>query len=314
VRVLVTGAFGYLGLALLRGLEGHQVVALGRPPRNERALAVVPSWATVVLGDLIDRVPSLLATGPPFDAVIHLAGGGGPKKCEADPSSAVNDNVVATAALTDLARRTGVRRLLMASTIAVYGTFRAPPPRPYTESDPALPDDFYGSLKRAAEVIWTAPGLGAGTALRVANIYGAGAGVDLGIAGAVERFARVAARGGEISIFGTGQQRIDYVHVDDVVRAFRLALDRPSLPPVINIGGGDPVAIGALAETCLAIGQRRGVAATLVRKSDPGGKIWPDRALSVALAHQALGWDPSVPLGQGLEELAQMMGRSMETA
>jgi UDP-glucose 4-epimerase len=314
VRVLVTGAYGYLGLAVLRGLEGFDLVALGRRPRNERALAAVPARVTTVIGDVLEQAEPVLTGRGPFDAIVHLAGGGGPKKCETDPPAAVTDNLTATAALVDLARRQGVRRLLFASTIAVYGTFRTPPPRPYQETDEAAADDFYGALKRAAELVWTAPGLGGGTALRIANIYGAGAGVDLGIGGAVERFARAAGRGGEISIFGTGQQRIDYVQVDDVVRAFRLALERPALPPVINVGGGEPVAIADLAELCLTIGRRRGVDVSLVRKPDPGGKIWPDRALGIGRAREALGWEPRVPLAQGLEEMAQMMGRSMETA
>jgi UDP-glucose 4-epimerase len=307
VRVLVTGAFGYLGLALLRGLEGFEVVGFGRRPRNERALSAVPPWATTFVGDVIADSEAVLAERGPFDAVIHLAGGGGPKKVEGDPAAAVRDNSLATAILADAARRRKVERLLLASTIAVYGTFRLPPGRPYQETDLASPDDLYGTLKRSAEVIWTGPGLGGGTALRIANIYGAGAGVDLGIEGAVERFARAAGRGGEISIFGSGQQKIDYVHVDDVVRAFRLALERPALPAVINVGSGQPTSIGALAEACVVIGQRRGSTVSLVRRPDPGGKIWPDRALGIDRAREVLGWLPQVPLAQGLEGMAEMM-------
>jgi UDP-glucose 4-epimerase len=310
VRVLVTGAFGYLGLALLRGLEGYEVVALGRRPRNERALTTVPPWVTTVFGDVLGDAEAVVSGRGPFDAVIHLAGGGGPKKVESDPAAAVRDNALGTALLADVARRGKVQRLLLASTIAVYGTFRPPPGRPYRETDPAAPDDLYGSLKRSAEAIWTGAGLAGGTALRIANIYGAGAGVDLGIAGAVERFARAAGRGGEISIFGTGQQRIDYVHIDDVVRALRLGLERAGLPAVINIGGGEPVAIATLAETCASIGQRRGAAVSLLRKPDPGGKIWPDRALAIERASEVLGWQPRVPLVQGLEEMAEMMART----
>jgi UDP-glucose 4-epimerase len=317
VRVLVTGAFGYLGLALLRELEGFDVVACGRPPRTPRALAVVPRWVHTVMGDLASQGPAgadaLLTAHGPFDAVLHLAGGGGPAKCQSNPTAAVSDNVLSTANLADAARRRGVPRLLMASTIAVYGTFRVPE-HPYRESDPAEPDDLYGMLKLAAERVWTAPGLAAGTALRIANIYGAGAGVDLGIEGAVERFARRAALGGEIAIFGTGAQKIDYVHIDDVVRAFRLALARPGLPPVLNVGGGQPVAIATLAETCAEIGRRRGTAVTLVRKPDPGGRVWPDRVLDNEQAGQALDWRPQVSLKEGLENMVDMMGRASDGA
>jgi nucleoside-diphosphate-sugar epimerase len=293
------------------------VVACGRPPRNPKALEVVPRWARTVMGDLATQADAVLAAQAPFDvpfdAVVHLAGGGGPAKCQSNPTAAVSDNVLATTNLANAARQRGVPRLLMSSTIAVYGTYRVPE-HPYRESDTAEPDDLYGMLKYAAERVWTGPGLAGGTALRIANIYGSGAGVDLGIEGAVERFARRAALGGEIAIFGTGAQKIDYVHIDDVVRAFRLALTRPQLPPVINVGGGQPVAIAALAESCAEIGRRRGSPVTMVRKPDPGGRVWPDRVLDIQQAGPALDWRPQVSLEEGLENMVDMMGRSSSVA
>jgi UDP-glucose 4-epimerase len=199
------------------------------------------------------------------------------------------------------ARAAGVRRLLFASTIQVYGTSRDFG-RPYRESDAATPDDLYGAVKEAAEHIWT--GLGAGTALRIANVYGAGCGVDLGIQGAVERFARAAAAGGELTLHGDGTQRIDYVHVDDVVEAFHQALQVESPPPVVNVGGGEPISISMLAERCIAAGRSLGRAPTLSRKE---GKTWPDRSLDIHLAATRLGWQPRVPMADGLSDLVRMM-------
>jgi UDP-glucose 4-epimerase len=307
VRILVTGALGYIGLAVVRGLTGHSVVAFGREARNPAARAVLPEGARLMVGTLPGDAKRLFAEGT-FDAVVHLAGGGGPKKSEADPVAAVRDNVEATTALLEAARGAGVRRLLFASTIAVYGTHREPS-GPYQESDDPCPDDLYGAVKYAAERVWTSPALGRGTALRLANVYGAGAGVDLGVAGAVERFARAAATGGQISIFGTGAQRIDYVHIDDVVRAVRLCLEAPELPPAINIGSGAPVSISEMAETCAQIGASRGTAPKISRKDDPGGKVWPDRSLNIAHAAAALGWRPEVRFEHGMKELCEMMGQ-----
>jgi UDP-glucose 4-epimerase len=307
VKVLVTGAFGYLGLALVRGLgEAHRIVALGRPPR--RPGVHVQAGVETVHGDVLEHGPHLVESGE-FEAIVHVAGGGGLHKCEADPTAAVRDNVEATLVLAAAARRARVPRLLFASTIAVYGTHRQPS-GPYREDDTPCPDELYGALKRAAETAWTAPELGGGTALRIANVYGAGAGVDVGVSGAVERFARAAATGGEITVFGSGAQRIDYVHVDDVVRAFALALAAPVLPSVLNVGGGSPVSIRELAAVCVGLGESRRTAPRIIERPAPEGKLWPDRRLAIDRARETLGWSPQVPLARGLGDLVDMMARA----
>jgi UDP-glucose 4-epimerase len=300
-RVVITGAFGYVGLACLHRLAGEaDLVAVGHPPR---AVAAIPAGIERFEGDLGLAVGQLAAGG--VDAVIHLAGGGGEAKVREEPVAAVRSIVHGTATVADAARRAGTRRRLYASTIAIYGTDRDHG-RPYAETDQPLPDDLYGSLKHAAEHVWTQ--LAGGTALRIANIYGAGAGVDLGINGAAERFARAAARGEEITVYGDGSQRIDYVHIDDVVDAFRRALASPNpLPPAINIGSGRPVAIRELAEACVRAGARRGKTPKLTFLPAPAGKIWPDRSLSIDLAREALGWEPRVPLDDGVGGLVEMM-------
>ncbi len=309
-RVLVTGAFGYIGLAVLRALSSHDVVAYGHAPRNPQAVSVIGAHVTSVEGELLELESRLAELGP-LDAVIHLAGGGGPARVAADPGAAVRANVRGTTGLAAAARRSDVKRLLFASTIAVYGTHRAHG-RPYREDDVAIPDDPYGIVKEAAEHAWVA--LGNGTSLRIANVYGAGVGIDMGLQGAAERFARAAATGGELSIFGSGDQRIDYVHVDDVARAFRDALETPrDLPPFVNIGSGAPVAIGNLAELSVAAGTSLGEAPRLVRNPPPEGKSWPDRSLDIRLAEAALGWRPMVELEQGVAELVSMMKGRRET-
>jgi UDP-glucose 4-epimerase len=299
VRVLLTGGFGYLGLGLAAKLHRRfEIVAFGHPPR---APVPLPAGVTGVHGDLLDTVPALAG----IDAVIHLAGGGGPARCEADATAAVRTNVIGTALLADAARAAGVRRLLFASTIAVYGTHRTAA-RPYRETDPMRADDLYGALKEAAERGWP------GTSLRLANVYGAGCGVDLGVNGAVERFARAAAAGAEITIYGTGTQRVDYVHIDDVAEAFARALEAPgALPPAINIGGGAPVAIADLARVALTA-VPPGSGARLVSRAPPPGppKVWPDRSLEIDLAAAALGWRPRVPLAEGMNDLVSMMHRT----
>lgn len=302
-RVLVTGAFGYVGLAVVRGLAGHEITAFGHAPRNPAARGAIPAHVRVREGDIEDVALALRDLGP-FDAILHLAGGGGPAKLAADPAAAVRTNIRATSELCLRAREQGTRRLIFASTIAVYGTHRDHG-RPYSEADAALPDDLYGVVKEAAEHVWVAHA--GGVSLRLANVYGAGSGVDMGVNGAVERFARAAAEGGEIKIFGTGAQRIDYVHVDDVVRAFAAAIDAEAPPAVVNIGGGDPISIRDLADRSIAAGERLGKRTSFRSEPAPAGKSWPDRSLAIDLAREALGWTPRVSYDDGIAGLVRMM-------
>jgi nucleoside-diphosphate-sugar epimerase len=302
-RVLLTGAFGFLGLALTRRLARRfEVTALGHPPRVNEARKAIPAEVACVEGEL-EQAIELLRTER-FDAVCHLAGGGGPAKCVADPIAAVRVNVTATTDLARAARAAAVPRFLFASTVAVFGSTRDLG-RPYDESDEPRPDDLYGAVKLAAER--AVAGCTGGTSIRLPNLYGAGAGVDLGIQGAVERFARAAASGAKLTTFGGGKQRIDYLHVDDAARAFELALDAPTLPEALHVGGGQPIAIGDLAARCVEAARRMGAEPTIVDEPAPQGKSWPDRSLSNALAKKQIAWAPSVSYETGLVELVAMM-------
>ncbi len=300
MRVIITGAFGYLGQVLTRRLAAfHDVIAIGHP---SRAPIPTPAGVEVIHGDLKLAAERLDAR----TAIIHLAGGGGEARCRQDPVDAVRTIIGGTSLLAAAARAAASPVRLFASSIFVYGTYRVPT-GPYSEADATEADDLYGVCKATAEHVWTAHG--GGTALRIANIYGAGCGVDLGIQGAIERFGRAAALGGELTIYGEGTQRIDYVNVDDVAMAFERALTAPvgTLPSAINIGGGAPVAIGDLARTCIRAAELLGEHPTLTSIPPPEGRLWPDRCLSIDRARDVLGWQPRVALADGVRDLIQMM-------
>lgn len=144
-RVLVTGAGGFVGQALVRALaKGWRVIATDRA---EMDFAELPS-VTVLPGDLDD--PQLIAalTAQPLDAVIHLAtipGGA----AEADPALAARINVAASMALIDAACAQGNRpRVVFASSIAVFGD---PLPAHVDDDTPLTPMLRYGAHKAMVE-------------------------------------------------------------------------------------------------------------------------------------------------------------------
>ena len=160
-------------------------------------------------------VPQLAAQMEGLDCILHLAGGGGPKRCLAHPREAMENNVVLTLRLVQAARLAGIRRFVFASSIAVYGTIQSPP-NPISEQAGPAPDDLYGSIKWACEeIVLDCP---QPTILRFANVYGFGTGSHLDRGGFVNNVCRTARTTGKISLTNPGLG-MDFVHVRDAARA-----------------------------------------------------------------------------------------------
>jgi nucleoside-diphosphate-sugar epimerase len=216
VKVLLTGATGYIGRQVLPALgrAGHEVVAL-RWRRQCDDGGARRLTADLVQGGAFDELPAGL------DAVIHLAG----KKYDAAASSAVfvRANVEATARLLEAVGRTaagGRPHILFASTIYVYGERSE---RPFMEDDPPLPATAYGASKLEAERRiaaacreWKIPF----TILRLPSVYGGG-GQDL--------FTELARIYGRLVPFviGDGQQRRSLVSVSNLARIVLVAMANP---------------------------------------------------------------------------------------
>jgi nucleoside-diphosphate-sugar epimerase len=145
-RIAVTGASGFIGSHLMDRLlaDGHTVVALLRP--ESRSTELEPRGATVVRGDVTD--PAVVErTVADCDVVFHLARA---KAHGALPIRVVDSvNVGGARTVTEVASRVGVARLVLASSISVYGA--RPRMQPLTEDAPLRPDSAYGRSKVRAE-------------------------------------------------------------------------------------------------------------------------------------------------------------------
>lgn len=290
MRVLITGGFGYLGMALARHLAAHHdVLITGRRPRPACAKQV-----GVLLREL--RIHSCATDGSEWphewvreaEAIVHLAGGGASGGNLGQATAALRDNLDSAAHIADIAPM-GCR-LVLASSIYVYGVGN----RPFRETDTPAPDTLYGQLKAVAEAVWRQHG---GVALRFAHIYGAGSGIDFDRSGVTERLAWAAAGGSPFRMHGDGSQQIDLVHIDDACEAVALALRTKKLPDALNIGGGNPVSVADLARV---FGVQPHVDSCLVLPSN--------RALDIGLARAWLGWSPRVALADGAQGLVDVMG------
>ncbi|HJU55710.1 MAG TPA: NAD-dependent epimerase/dehydratase family protein [Pyrinomonadaceae bacterium] len=302
MKILIVGGGGFIGSALLKTLAGkHRCICFGHGGRFAELRERVEGEVEYIAGDISDA-ELLREAVRGADAVIHAAGTGGEADCLSDPTRSLLTHVYGTHLLMREVRRQNVPRFIFTSTIAVYGTYQARP-MPLTEEMDARPDEFYGALKATAEREML--DMGRFQIFRLSNVYGYGSGLFSLSGGVAAKFVELIAEGKPLKVFGDGAQLIDYVHVDDVCRAFESALAAPEDRNFIyNLGGGRPVSIRELAQIAAHEAEALTGRKTAVEfVPAPPGKIWPDRWLSTALIERELGWRPRVSIEMGMKEM-----------
>jgi UDP-glucose 4-epimerase len=244
MRVLVTGAFGFIGTAVVNRLTlaAHEVVALTHQP-PEFPMPTSPA-CEVVHADVRDAkaIQEVIAD---VDAVCHLAALSRVRESFERQKEYQQVNAIGTTIIVDAlaskATKNGQHILFVqASTHAVYG---APIHQPITEAASRAPMSPYGKSKADAEdAVAAASSTGAlgAISLRVFNVGGAVAGrTDTDQTRIIPKTLAVAAgRASVLEINGDGRTVRDFVHVEDVATAFFLALEacRPGAYAVYNVG------------------------------------------------------------------------------
>ncbi len=236
MRFLVTGGAGFLGAALANRLaaDGHHVQALDDLSHGDAAR--LRDGVAFARGD-VDDIPLLWSLLQDVDCVYHLAARVSVPQSILYPREYARVNVGGTVSLMEAMRDTGVGRVVLASSGAVYGR---QPRQPVREDDPPHPDSPYAVSKWAAEqyihTIGELWGLET-VALRIFNAYGPGQNLPTSHAPVVPRFLQAALSGGSLVVYGDGRQTRDYVYVDDVVAALVAAATATEVNrAVINVG------------------------------------------------------------------------------
>ncbi len=296
MRVLITGGAGFLGSALANRLvdQGHTVLALddlsaGDPRRLDPKVLFTR-------GDVKD-VPKLWTLLQGVDCVYHLAARVRVPESIHYPSDYNSVNVGGTVAVMQAMRDTGVRRVVFASSGALYGEQAH---QPIGEQQRPHPNSPYSVSKIAAE--YYVATLGAlydieTVSLRIFNAYGPGQELPPSYPPVIPQLLRQALTGGSLVIFGDGTQTRDFVYVGDVVDALVVAATATDVNrAVINVGSGREVSINELAARVTQVAGKR--ADILHNRAQSGGvsRLVAD----VRLAEALLGWSPRTSLEQGL--------------
>jgi UDP-glucose 4-epimerase len=293
----VTGGAGFIGSHVVDALvaDGARVdvvddLSSGREANLEGALQ---RGARLHVADVTDvgEIARVTAAARP-EVVLHLAAQINVRRSVDEPAFDAGVNVAGTAAVLEAARRAGARRVVLASTAAVYG---APDSMPTGESSPLRPMTPYGASKAAAESYLDLYGrlYGISTlALRMANVYGPRQDAH-GESGVIAIFSGAAAEGRPVTIHGDGRQTRDYVHVADVAAAFLLAT-RSDVTGALNLATGRETSV---LEVAAALGVE------VLHGPGRAGEV-PRSCLDPAAAHDALGWQARTAMPDGLGELA----------
>ncbi|OLF16326.1 NAD-dependent epimerase/dehydratase family protein [Actinophytocola xanthii] len=287
MRVLVTGATGFVGYAVVAALaeRGHAVTALGRrgnaPPGADR----------LVRADVRDA-DAVAAAAAGADAVCHLAALVRVRDSFAEPLEYWRTNLVGTLnVLSALRTRAEPARLVLSSTAAVYGSPRR---QPVDEDQPADPRNPYAATKLAADLAaadLAASGAVGAVSLRAFNVAGAAAGrADTELTRLIPKVLAVrAGNAPELVVNGDGSAERDFLHVADLADAFVRALDAcvPGRWRAYTVGSGRRTTI----RDVLAVAEEVTAGPVPVRFA-PAADEPPVLVADPTRARTELGWHP----------------------
>ena len=342
MRILLTGGTGFIGRHVLRELNahGHTVRVLDslRADVHGTDANKTVEGAELHIADVRDAAAVTRALSG-IEGVIHLAAKVGLGVDVYDLPDYAGSNDAGTAVLLAEMVRAGVTRLILASSMVVYGEgfarcaehgmvrpaprtqaalvagqFEPPCPtcgRPLSptlvdETTPFDPRNAYASSKVAQEFYagnWARMTGGGMTALRYHNVYGPGMPRDTPYAGVAAIFTSALRRGQAPQVFEDGRQRRDFVHVRDVANATALACEKQG-PGVLafNVGSGTPRTVGEMA---VALAEALEGPRPMVTGRFRLGDVRHITADSSRLRTK-LGWLPKVDFRQGMSELANL--------
>jgi nucleoside-diphosphate-sugar epimerase len=300
--ILVTGGAGYVGALVVDELlaAGHRIRVLDALIHGQESVghSLERSGAELIRGDLREghaRRAALDGAG----TVVHLAAIVGDPACARDPKKSHEVNVEATRALMTDARKAGVERLVFASTCSNYGRV-ADPTVAIAEDGRLAPVSLYAEQKVKVEQMLLDADLGnlKPTCLRFATVYGVAPRMRFDLT--VNEFTRDLWAGRRLEVFGEQFWR-PYIHVRDVARAVRTAVEAPDervAGQVFNVGrsGENYRKLDLVEEIRKQLS--RGVVEYVHRDDDPR-----DYKVSFDRIRQMLGFETTMTVADGVADV-----------
>lgn len=313
---IVTGAAGFIGARTSELLikDGHTVAGIDNmndaydPRMKEYRLKRLRSMNGFTFHQLDISEKSVIDhfKDQQFDGIINLAARAGVRASVDNPWIFVESNVTGTLNMLEIARQTGTKKFVVASTSSIYG---ANPPYPTPEtassSEPLQP---YAASKKGAEAMCHAyhhlHGIDV-SVVRYFTVYGPAGRPDL----ALFRFVQWITEGRPVRVNGDGNQSRGFTYIDDIARGTILAL-KPLGYEVINLGGHEVITINDLITVVEDVVGKKAI----VQHGPPNPADMFTNWADVSKAGTLLGWEPQYGMRAGIEKLVEWYNAEREWA
>jgi dTDP-glucose 4,6-dehydratase len=311
-RAVVTGGAGFIGSHLCRQLvaRGWDVVAVDNLITGRRS-NIAELVETGRLEFVQHDVSAGLPVEGPVDAVLHFASPASPPDYLRHPIATLDVGSNGTRNALELAKAHAAR-FILASTSEVYGDPLVHPQREsyWGNVNPIGPRSVYDESKRFAEALTFAfhrtYDMNIGV-VRIFNTYGPR--LRPGDGRVVSNFLVQAMDGEPLTVYGDGGQTRSFCYVDDEVRGILALLESGEVGPV-NIGNPDEFTVLELARTVLEVtGSSSEIVFEELPADDPARRR-PD----ITRAREMLGWEPEIPLREGIERTLEWYRRERDDA
>jgi len=299
---LITGGAGFIGSHLARTLaqQGQQVTVLDNLSSGNLAnLAPVKNQINFIQGDICNQA-AIDQASQHVDFILHHAALVSVAQSMENPQKTTEINIIGTQNVLEAARRNKVKRVIFASSSAVYGNR---PDLPYKETTPTDCLSPYAWSKQAgAELcqLYTKAYQLESVILRYFNVFGTGQDTNSAYAAVVAKFMQLAAENKPLGIDWDGLQSRDFVHVSDVVQA-NLLVARKGMPgEIYNVASGRTYTLLELVDTIEKVSGRK--LKRIFRPKRPNDAHESSADISKI---KALGFAARVNLEQGLAQMWQ---------
>lgn len=296
MRILITGGAGFIGSHIAELYQSRAAVRVLDNLRTGRESNLAGLDVEFLRGSVTD--PAALTTAMrDVDLVFHLAALVSVAESMRAPADCIEINTNGHLRVLEAAAAAGVKKLVFASSAAVYGN---DPQVPTLETALPAPQSPYAITKLSGEyynAMFTREGRLETASIRFFNVFGPRQDPKGAYAAAVPAFIERARNGEDIEIYGDGEQTRDFIFVRDIAGALAYAAETPGLTGTFNAGYSSPTTINALAQKIITL---TGSASRIVHRAPRPGDV--RHSLASAEKLRAAGWRPRWTFADGLAE------------